>query len=711
VGAMTRELLVAEALAALGVPTTRGLAVVAGRDVDDAAARPCAVLLRAAETFLRFGSFEVTLPHRSGHPAPSAFDWQLLRNLADHCISAYYGHLAEVPEEEGEEDEDLRVAPRYHELVLDVTRRTARLAAAWHCLGALHGMLNTDNLCISGASLDHGSFAFVEHFNPDFAGYAKEPGGRYCLSRQPEAACWACERLAEALLPLHCTPIADMLQEVTALFDQEFGAAYDEGMRQKLGLKGHAPELVTALLALMHRTDADWSCTFRALTTARSEEEALAELGHWHRGGAEAEWTEWLRRYTVALVTEHSSWDSTGRMEAMAAANPVVVPREWLLDRAARSAEAGEYAEVRRILGVLTRPYEAPANPADAWPLALGKLDTSMLSQLTPLAAQALQDASFWHRICPDLHISSSDSAAPCLGSFAVSEARAAALRAAMGRDGVFTVSPKDLPWSVNLAVLAQSVEQLHAAGWPPALLWVYDEPWAMLAQVEPLLQQVLGAQVCFDLAVHRLPPGQVGLRPRRERPLAGLRAAGTPGQGGACTGLRADGTPAFAACLVPLSDAPSTGSCLMCMPRAQDSGYAETGSLHWGVEMLHHIRSLSLGAGGACVLSHRLLHWARAGDPVAPDGRPASPCTFLSLAVADDAFELPRLPRRLLPLPPLHLRVALAAGQALERGAVDGCGEGTGRLLWDCFLACSRHFDPAFCSSVFRASPLGREP
>jgi len=699
---MVREFLVAEALFALGVPTTRAVAVVSGKDSADEKNSSCAVLLRAADTFLRFGSFEVTLPHGSGHHAPSAFDWRLLRCLADHCISECYQHLVGVEDPE-EDDEDFRAAPRYHSFVLEVTRRTARLAASWQCLGAVHGMLNTDNMSISGLTLDHGSFAFLDHFDPNFARHAREPDSRYCYRNQPHAARWACERLAEALVPLHCTQIADMLREVTAAFDAEYSTAFDEGMRRKLGLREKAPRLVEDLLSLMERTDADWTCTFQALTNASSQDEAARELCRCCRAGAEDEWEAWLRQYTEMLASESTSWQHPGHAEGMLASNPVVVPREWILDKAARAAETGDFAEVHRILEMLTKPFETPTNVAEARPPSLARLDANTAGEVGAKAAEILQDADFWRRLCPELRVADAASEGACASVFEVSEHQVEMLRAAMKRDGVFALPTADLPWQVDLAKLAWSVEELRRAGWPPSFIWVYDEPWIMLAQLAPLLRDVLGSQPCFDVAASRVPPGEAGIAFHRERPLAGLKTAGITGED---VGFRADGTPAFASIWVPLVDVPQTGSCLMCVPRANDAGYTESGNLHWNADMLQHVRCLSMGAGGAGVMSHRLFHWSRKGDAVQADGTTAPPCVALSFAVAEDAFESPRLPRRMLPLPPPQLRVALAAGQALTRETAGSFSTEMGQLFWDCFLQCSEHFDHAYSSSVYMARP-----
>ncbi len=228
VGSMVVELIVAEALAALGVPTARGLGVVTGAPTEGGDA--CAVLARSATSFLRFGSLEVCLPHHhdlTDRHAPSAGDTALLQRLADYCIASYgcFRQIAAVPDDDEEEDEELRAAPRYTELVLEIARRTARLTAAWQLLGACHGMLNSDNLSVTGESLDHGSFAFMDHASPGFAGRYKLQDDRYRYENQPVEARKACEQLAVAMQPLHCTRPLEMRAAVATAVEHIRAAA------------------------------------------------------------------------------------------------------------------------------------------------------------------------------------------------------------------------------------------------------------------------------------------------------------------------------------------------------------------------------------------------------------------------------------------------------------------------------------------------------
>ena len=245
------EMLVAESLAALGVPTSRGLGVVAGKAEDGDG---CAVLARSALSFLRFGSFEVTLPRnhdKTGRHAPSAGDSALLRRLADYVIGRHFGHLAGSQyEDEEEDDAELRAAPRYSQLIFEMTSRTARLAAAWQLLGACHGMLNSDNIAVSGETIDHGSFAFMDHASPAFAGRYSLPDSRYRYENQPAEALQACQRLVVTLQPLHCTRAREMQESVAAAFEDAYQRAYNEGMRRKLGLCNANPALADGLVSL-----------------------------------------------------------------------------------------------------------------------------------------------------------------------------------------------------------------------------------------------------------------------------------------------------------------------------------------------------------------------------------------------------------------------------------------------------------------------------
>lgn len=269
-----------------------------------------------------------------------------------------------------------------------------------------------------------------------------------------------------------------------------------------------------------------------------------------------------------------------------------------------------------------------------------------------------------------------------------------------MKRDGVFVLPPAGLSWAGNMAAIAEGIERLHAAGWPPSFIWLYDEAWIMLSQIAPLLRQVCGMDTCFDLFAYRVAPGEPWMPPRRLRPYTIERRELFQST------LRDDGRPMHATCWIPVTEASQTSSCLMCIPRSLDAGYAKAGNTAplLGLQELDKVRPLAMPIGGACVLSHRLYHWGKIGDAVDADGERARPQLALSIAIADKVLELPRLSRHVLPLPPLQLRVALVAAQTLVC-ARSGLAADMRDLMWCCFLAHRDHFSASFQQTVLEAS------
>lgn len=639
-------------------------------------------------------------------------DVGLLRRLADYCIKAHYQYIEALPLDD-EDDDNLRLAPRYREFVFEVARRTARLSATWQCLGAVHGMLNTDNMSIIGVTLDHGQFAFMEHTDLDFVSSSADREGRYSFRNQNAMLRWGCERLADALLPLHCTRPADMTAELTVIYDDEFDHAYDRGMQDKLGLKFPEPALISDLLALMHKTGADWTCTFQAFGKDDCPQALAIEIGKWCLHEATQEWESWLSHYADVLSADEDYKCSPGRKQTMAGANPFVTPRRWLLEHAANAAENCDDIEVRRILGIVTAPFTVPSDlsycrpPA---PLDLCKpVDPSMLGPMGPKAVQALEDADYWRCLCPELNVASPTSSKLVhAGGFEVSDEEATRLRGAMDREGFFTLA--DLPWAVDIAAVARGIEALHQAGWPPLFILAYDEPWIMAAQLSSITQQLFGHKVAFDWAAFHVPGGQAGTAPHRDlipRPFS------------ADPFFHADNMPRYISIWVAMVDVPATSSCLMCVPRPFDAGYLPTGSSAVSpirdASFLVDVRPLPLNAGAMVLFSHRLYHWSRSGDTVDSNGVPAKPRIALAMVAADPSFKLDPssscLASNLLPLPPLKIRVALAAGQTFnylatvagERARVAVSGSQS-ELFFRCFSACSEHFTKCYTSKVFDA-------
>jgi serine/tyrosine/threonine adenylyltransferase len=323
VGPMLREYIVSEAMNALDVPTTRSLAVIGtGRPVQRETQLPGAVLARVASSHLRVGSFQY---------AAATANLDLLRRLADHAIARHYPPAAEAEQP-------------YLALFEAVARVQASLVARWMLIGFIHGVMNTDNMTISGETIDYGPCAFMEAYDPDTVFSSIDHWGRYAYGNQPAIAGWNLARFAEALLPL----LSDNVEEGIALAENSFGAFRDEydsvwtsGMRAKLGLSadveaGVVTSLVDELLPLLKENQVDYTSFFRQLSRA-----ARGDAGP-------AGFDDWISR-----------WQPLGPdAESMDRANPIYIPRNHLVEEALTAATAGDLDPLERLLAVVTKPYE-----------------------------------------------------------------------------------------------------------------------------------------------------------------------------------------------------------------------------------------------------------------------------------------------------------------------------------------------------------------
>jgi serine/tyrosine/threonine adenylyltransferase len=331
VGPMLREYVVSEAMHALGIPTTRSLAVVAtGRAVRRETLLPGAVLARVAGSHLRVGSFQY---------ARATGDVDLLRRLADHAIARHHAGaaVAEHP---------------YLALFEAVVDAQASLVARWMLVGFVHGVMNTDNMTISGETIDYGPCAFLEGFDPAAVYSSIDHGGRYAYGNQPVVAEWNLARLAEALLPLFhddSEQAVALAQESLGGFRRQYSAAWSAGLRAKLGLPDGLDDAVTStladdLLALLQESRVDWTTFFRHLGAAA-------------RGDAEP-----ARRLVLDLAA-FDAWTERWRgfgpdSEAMDRTNPVYIPRNHLVDESLAAATADDLGPLERLLDVVTSPYE-----------------------------------------------------------------------------------------------------------------------------------------------------------------------------------------------------------------------------------------------------------------------------------------------------------------------------------------------------------------
>jgi serine/tyrosine/threonine adenylyltransferase len=330
-----REFLCSEAMAALGIPTSRALCVT-GSDMLVMRETPetAAIATRMAPSFVRFGSFE----HWFYNDREAE-----LRTLADYVIANFYA--------------DLRSDPNpYQALLVEVTRRTAELMAQWQAVGFMHGVMNTDNMSILGLTIDYGPFGFMEAFDARHICNHSDQNGRYAYHMQPKIGQWNCFALGQALLPL----IGDVDTTQAAL--QHYGAVYqakfDALMHAKLGLKQNIPDddkLIDAMFSLMQANHVDFTLFFRRLGELQLENQAADEPLRdlfIDRPAFDA----WAGQYRDRLRQENSR--DADRRAAMHAVNPKYVLRNYLAQSAIEKAQNKDFSEVARLLSILEKPFD-----------------------------------------------------------------------------------------------------------------------------------------------------------------------------------------------------------------------------------------------------------------------------------------------------------------------------------------------------------------
>ncbi len=340
-----REFLCSEALAHLGIPTTRALAITASAlPVRRETLETAAVVTRVAPSFIRFGHFE-HFAHSDQHAE--------LRQLADFFISQ---HAPEC----------LDAANPVAALLERVVRQTASLMADWQAVGFCHGVMNTDNMSMLGLTIDYGPFGFIDGFDPGHVCNHSDHQGRYAYARQPNIGLWNLHALAQALLPLMSDADREGAPLLAALdvYKSAFPAALMQRMRAKLGLLTQQDEdraLVDDWLKLMAVPRADFTLSFRRLSslTQTDDPAKLRDLFI-----DQAALAQWLQRYRDRLSAEDS--DDAQRSQRMKATNPAVVLRNHLAEGAIRAAQAGDFSETERLLQVLQHPFDEPERASDA---------------------------------------------------------------------------------------------------------------------------------------------------------------------------------------------------------------------------------------------------------------------------------------------------------------------------------------------------------
>ena len=346
-GPVLREYIVSEAMHALGIPTSRALAAVTTGDyVFREDALPGAVLTRVAASHIRVGTFQFFAARQ---------DIEAVKTLADHVIARHHPAAATADQP-------------YVALLEAVAAAQADLVARWMLVGFIHGVMNTDNMTVSGETIDFGPCAFMDAYHPGTVFSSIDHAGRYAFGNQPRIALWNLTRLAETLLPLLAEQedaAIERAQAALAGFAARFEAAWRDGLARKIGIAAPREDdatLVQDLLARMAENEADFTNTFRALSDAAADPAADAAVRALFQDGAAFD--GWATGWRARLEQEHVAPEA--RRDAMRAANPAFIPRNHQVERAITAAvQRDDFAPFEALLAVLARPFDDQPEAAD----------------------------------------------------------------------------------------------------------------------------------------------------------------------------------------------------------------------------------------------------------------------------------------------------------------------------------------------------------
>ena len=336
-GPVLREYVVSEAMAALGIPTTRALAALTtGEEVYRETVLPGAILVRTAASHIRVGTFQYFAVRD---------DVDALRSLATHVIARHYPVAA---------DEDEPVLA----LLKAVIDAQADLVARWLLVGFIHGVMNTDNCSVAGETIDYGPCAFMDHYDPATVFSSIDRMGRYAYGNQPRIAQWNLARLAEALVPLlgdDQDAAIEKAQDALAAFVPRFEQSYHDGLRRKLGLftaEDGDIALSASILDAMHRQEGDFTLFFRSLGRAAEGDDQPARSLFTDPSAFD----QWAAGWRVRLSREDPA---PARRASMDSVNPAYIPRNHRIEAMIRAAvEERDFAPFELLLEVLARPYE-----------------------------------------------------------------------------------------------------------------------------------------------------------------------------------------------------------------------------------------------------------------------------------------------------------------------------------------------------------------
>ncbi|OAS15095.1 protein adenylyltransferase SelO [Paenibacillus oryzisoli] len=331
-GPMLREYIISEAMFALGIPTTRSLAVVStGETFIRETEQSGAILTRVAASHIRFATFQY---------ASEFGTVDELRSLADYTI------LRHFPEAMGAEN-------RYLAMLQEVMKRQAHLIAQWQLVGFVHGVMNTDNIAVSGETIDYGPCAFLDVYDQGTVFSSRDTEGRYAFGKQPAIAAWNLTKFAESLLPLlhdNEKQGALLIADEIAHFSEQYQANWLAGMRGKLGLfneESQDESLIKGLLDLMQENRADYTNTFRALTLDQPEDTSMYD---------KVDFRQWYERWQSRLNSEQGT--KVDSQQLMRKHNPAIIPRNHRVEEALTSAvNQADYSVMERLLAVLSTPF------------------------------------------------------------------------------------------------------------------------------------------------------------------------------------------------------------------------------------------------------------------------------------------------------------------------------------------------------------------
>lgn len=339
-GPMLREYIISEAMHALGIETTRSLAVVTtGESILRETILPGAILTRVAQSHIRVGTFQYIANWGTADE---------LRELADYTIQRHFPIIEEVEN-------------RYIYLLNEVIKRQAKLIAKWQLVGFIHGVMNTDNMTISGETIDYGPCAFMDTYDLETVFSSIDTYGRYAYGNQPKIAEWNLMRYAETLLPLlndNMDQAVKIAQDSISEFKELYHKNWLSGMVAKLGIFNDEKEdesLVDELLSIMQKYHADYTNTFRALTFDKPEDTVLFGT---------TEFSKWYEQWKNRLLRQKESSESSKQL--MRNFNPAIIPRNHRVEESLKAAvQNNDYSVMEKLLDVLSNPYAHTVEQAE----------------------------------------------------------------------------------------------------------------------------------------------------------------------------------------------------------------------------------------------------------------------------------------------------------------------------------------------------------